>query len=101
MPAALLAKALGERLHELVPTAERLDPGLLVLGQHALERLAQPVRRDVLRESGESLLRALEMRSERPVVAVVVFLVLHQRRAREVVEAIDVLHGDARIERGQ
>src|SRR5207344_2571375 len=46
--ALLFLEALAQRLHELVP-AERRDRGLLLGAQFALEGLAQPVVRDLLR----------------------------------------------------
>ena len=43
VPALLLAQAVGERLHQLVEAAHRLDLRLLLRGQVLLDELLQPV----------------------------------------------------------
>ena len=99
--ALLLLEPLLERLHQLVPAAERLDLRLFLLGEVAIDQLAQPLGRDLLAESRERLLDALEVRRECAIEAIEVFLVLHHRRAGEVVEVVDAVTGDARFERLQ
>ena len=47
VPLLLLAQPLLQRLHELVPAAERLDLRLLLVGQHPLHREPQPLGRDI------------------------------------------------------
>ena len=83
----LLLEALLQRLHQLVP-AHLLDRRLLFGRQLELERLAQPLERNVLAEVGEQL-HALEVGRERAVELVELRLVLHQRGARQVVELVD------------
>ena len=98
----LLLEALLQRLHQLVP-AHLLDRRLLFGREFELERLAQPLERDVLAEVGEQL-HALEVGRERAVELVEVRLVLDQRGARQVVELVDRRADDAGldgVEQGQ
>ena len=90
MPALLLRQALLEGLHQLVEAAQRLDLRLLLVGEQLLGELGQPVGRDLGREALVDLLEALEHVAEHPIELVEVLLVLHQRRARQVVEAVHV-----------
>ncbi len=83
--ALLLLEALLQFLHQLVETAERLDLRLLLIGEEAVGEALQPVVRDVVRLFSRRF-EALEDVAENPVELVEVALVLHQRRAREVVE---------------
>ena len=74
-------------------------------GQVALGEPAQPVRRQVEprddRLRGVSVSSAGEDRGEHAVEAVEVALVLHQRGAGEVVEALDVVADEAEVEGGE
>src|SRR6185437_6671471 len=66
MPALLLGEPLAQRLHQLVPAAERLDLRLLLGGQKPLGELSQPF----LGKLGLRVLRrldALEAMPENPV----------------------------------
>src|SRR5690606_33432260 len=88
VPALLLLEALLERLHELLPAAERLDLLFLLLGQVELDLLQQPLERDGRLHAGHAL-DALPELGEGAVELVEVRLVLHQRRAGEVIELVD------------
>ena len=43
MPPLLLGEALAQRLHQLLPAAERFDLPLLLLGQRLLDELPEPL----------------------------------------------------------
>ena len=92
----LLLETLLQRLHQLLPAAHRLDLGLLLVGQKLLGELAQPFfgnfRGDAL---GGQRFQSLEDMAEHAVELVEVALVLHQHRARQVVEVVDLVVGDA------
>ncbi len=104
--ALLLLQPLLQRLHQLVEAAERLDQLLFLLGQVLLGELAQPFLGqvgDVDRVFARNRLDAPEDMGEHLVEAVDVALVLHQRRARQIIEALDVigdeigLHASSRV----
>ncbi len=94
----LLREPLLERLHQLVPAAQRLDLRLVLGREQALELLAQPLLRD-LGADVEQRVHALEIGGEREVVAVELRLVLDQRGAREMVEIVDRQRDDTRLQR--
>jgi hypothetical protein len=89
----LLGQPLLQRLEQLVP-AERLQFGLLGIGQVLLRELAQPFlgNRRGLHRLAEGL-QSLEHGTEHPVEPVEMRLVLHQRRARQEVEGLDIVLG--------
>ena len=79
----LLREPLLQRLHQLVPAAQRLDLRLVLGREQPLELLPQPLLGD-LRADVEDRVDALEVRREREVEAVEERLVLDQaRRARD------------------
>ncbi len=88
----LLFQPLLQRLHQLVEAAQRLDLRLLLVGQIFFGQQPQPVLGDV---GGQILARAdrfhaLEHRPEHLIEPVIVFLVLDQNRARQVIEGLDL-----------
>ncbi len=92
--ALLLLEALFQRLHQLVETAERLDQLLFLVGQVLFGELAQPFLRQRHRIDAAlagDRLDALEDMREHLVEPVDMALVLHQRGAGEIVEALDVI----------
>ncbi len=95
MTALLLGEALFQLLHDLVPTAKRLDPGLVFVAQVEFGDAAQPFLRDFGDAGVGQRFEALEDMAEDLIEAVEVALVLHERRAREVVEIFDAAIGDA------
>ena len=96
----LLLETLLQRLHQLLPAAQRLDLRLLLVGQELLGELAQPLLRDLGRDAlGGQRLEALEDVAEHPVELVEVPLVLHQDGARQIVEIVDAVVGDALLHR--
>ena len=94
MPALLLLEPLPQRFHQLVPAAERFDKLFLFLGEDLLGKLLEPLLRN---HDGDSfdLDDALEVGGEHAVVAIVVFLVLHQAGAGEIVELLHAAERDA------
>ncbi len=86
----LFFEALLQRLHQLVPAAQRLDLRLLFVGQEFFGQRLQPFVGDLRVDGLDGVLEPLEHVPEHPVELVEVALVLHQRRAREVVEILDV-----------
>src|SRR5690606_8978883 len=86
--ALLLFQPLLQRLHQLLPAAQRLDQFLLVLAEVLLDQLAQPLLRNH-RRRGVDAGDALEVGREYQVVAVEELLVLDQAGAGEMVEVLD------------
>ncbi len=84
-----LAHALRQHLHQLVEAAHLLDLLLLLLGEELVGQGFQPFGRHVLGHAQLDQLQPLEHVAEHQVEAVEVLLVLHQRRARQVVEFLD------------
>ena len=81
-----LLEPLAQRLHQLLPAAERRHKRLLFLGEVPFGEPAQPFQGNLPGHSVEPRLRALEVRAEHEVEAVEMTLVLDQRRARQMVE---------------
>src|SRR5579863_5427732 len=98
MPLVLLFETLLERLHQRLPAAQRLDLGLLGVGEFAHRELGQPILRQLPLQQREHIPRALEMRGEYLVVPVVVALILHQTGARQGVEALGARVAQSRLE---
>ena len=97
VPPLLLFEPLLQRLHELVPAAERLDELLLLLGQILLRELLQPLFGN-LHDERIDFDDAFEVGREHAVEAVEVLLVLNQARAREVVEVLRAAERDLLLE---
>lgn len=76
MALLLFLEAFLELLDQLVQAAEGLDLRLFLVGQQALELLAQPFLGDQRLEVVVELLQALEVGAEGPVELVEVALVL-------------------------
>ena len=97
MAALLLGQPLGQRLHQLLPAAERLDLTLLLLRQVLLRQLAEPFLRDLggdgIGAVGDAF-QPLEDVGEDLIEAVDVSLVLNEAGARQVVEVLDAVVGD-------
>src|SRR5712692_11207086 len=93
VPALLLLEPLAQRLHQLLPAAEGLDLLLLLLRQRELGLLQQPFQW-YLGLRALTGLDAVPELAEGAVELVEVRLVLHQRRARQVVELLDRLADD-------
>ncbi len=89
MPALLLGEPLAQRLHQLVPAAQRLDLRLLLRRQIALAERPQPFVGQFGLRVGRRL-DAVEAFAEHAVEAVEVALVLDEGRARQEVEFVDV-----------
>src|SRR5688572_328531 len=85
--AFLLLQALAQRLHQLLPAAERLDLLLFLLREGELDLLQQPFQRD-LRLYARDGLDPLPELGEGAVELVEIGLVLHQRGARQVIEVV-------------
>ena len=102
--ALLLAQAVGERLHQLVEAAHRLDLRLLLGRQMPLDELAQPVVGQVEpeRDLGDGQpLEPGEHPAEHPVEAVDLPLVLHEAGAGEEVEGLGVVERQPGVEPGE
>ncbi|MNI75290.1 hypothetical protein D3C73_1314280 [compost metagenome] len=99
MALLLLLQPLLQRLHQLVEAAQRLDLGLLLVGQVFLGQQPQPVLGDVGGDllAGADALQPLEHLAEDLIEAVVVLLVLDQNGARQVIESLHVAPGHALV----
>jgi hypothetical protein len=86
-------------LHDLVPAAQRLDLGLVLLRQIELGYEAQPLLGDGGLDGLAHEFEALEDVAEHLVEFVEVALVLHQRGTREVVEILDAAVGEVGLQR--
>ena len=93
------ARRLLQRLEQLVEAAHRLDLLLLLLGEIFLGELLQPLGRDFGRERLAHQFEALEDVAEHAVELVEIALVLHQRRARQIVEVLDPAAGEIGVHR--
>ena len=101
VPALLLGQALAQGLHELVPTAQRLDGGHLLGRQQLFGQLLQPFLGQLGDDVGADRLQAPEEMGEDPVEPVHMPFVLHQGGAGEKIEALDAGVGAAGLERAQ
>ena len=90
MALLLFFEAFFQRLHELFPAAQRLDLLLLFLGEIFFGERAQPFFRDLREDRGIEIFESFEDVPEHPVEFVEIALVLHERRAREVIELVDL-----------
>ncbi|MCY1284770.1 hypothetical protein D9M70_336870 [compost metagenome] len=95
----LLLEALLELLDQLVQAAEGLDLRALLVGQHALELLAQPFLGNQRLEVVVELLQTVEVGAERAVELIEMALVLHHDGAGEVVELVHVGEHHAVLQR--
>jgi hypothetical protein len=94
----LLLEQLAQPLHELVESAHRLDRGLLLGSELALELALEPLQRHV-DVYARDVLDALEVRAEGLVELVEVALVLDEGGARQVVELVDRVRDHVLLER--
>ena len=79
--------------HELFPAAQRLDQLFVLIVQRQLRQLVQPFHRhrgadDLI----EQRFQSLEMAAEHLIETVVVALVLHQRRPRQIIKSVSYTH---------
>ncbi len=95
----LLLHALAQGLEQLLEPAHRLDLFLLLLGEVFLRELLEPLRRDLGRGRIAQQLEALEHMAEHAVELVEVALILHQRGAGEIVEALHPAAGEVLLHR--
>src|SRR5579875_510398 len=98
VPALLLGEALAQQLHQLVEPAQGGDLRLLLLGEEPLDELPEPFLGNLDGLAGRSL-DALEAGAEDAVELVEMTLILHQGRAREIVEILDRVIGEPRLHR--
>ena len=98
MPALLLLEPLVQFFENLVQSAEGLDQALLLVGQVLLGEFAQPRVRDLGHESSPADVNTPEDGTEDAIEAVEVALVLHQCRAREIVEFLRAVTGETAVE---
>src|SRR5690606_13339838 len=86
----LLLVALLELLDQLVEPTQGLDLGLFLVGEQALELLAQPVLRDQRLEQLVEVLQAIEIGGEGAVELVEMTLVLDHHGAGQIVELVHI-----------
>src|SRR5438552_10129754 len=98
MAATLLLQALLQRLHQLVPTTERLHQRLVLRGQIAFDELADPLLGDHGADV-EYAFDTVEVRSEREIETIVERFVLDQAGARQKIEVVDVAGDDTVLQR--
>ena len=89
MAAFLLGEPLAQRLQQLFEAAHRLDLFLFFLGEIFFRELLEPLDRDFRRERLLDEIEAFEHVAEHAIELVEIALVLHQRRARQIVEILD------------
>jgi hypothetical protein len=94
VPRALLLQTLLQRLHQLVPAAERFDQCLFLVGQCAFDHFPDPLFGN-LGANVEDAGHAFEITAKCEVEAVVQRFVLDQAGAGEHVEVVDVVADDA------
>jgi len=100
VPALLFGETLLQRLHQFVEPAERLDLFLFFFGEEFVGQLLQPLGRDLgLQPRLAHEFEALEGVAENAVELVEVALVLHQRRAGQVIEILHPARGEVGIHR--
>src|SRR5262249_33393914 len=99
VPPFFLPQALAKKLEQLVQPADRLDLLLLLFCKIFLGELLEPFRRNLGAERLAHQLQPLEHVAEDTVEFVEVAFVLHQRRAREIVEVLDPTAGEVLLHR--
>ena len=98
----LFSQSLGEGFHQLFPATHRLDQLLIFFTQGQFRQLVQPFQRHLGADHlVEQRLQPLEMTTEDLIETIVMALVLHQRRPRQVVELFDAVRGDPLTQRLQ
>ena len=95
----LLGQPLAQGFHQLVEPAHGLDLLLLFFGQVLLGKFAQPFLRDLGLDGVAHQFEALEHVAEHAVELVEVALVLHQRRARQIIEVLHPAPGEVLLHR--
>ncbi len=106
MALLLVFQTLAQGLHQLFPTAQRLDQRLLLGRKIELVAPRQPLGwnpsvRHRLSELFHTVLGTLEVGAEYLIEAVVVTFILHQTGTRQEVEVVQTGHHYALVERGQ
>ncbi len=97
--ALLLLETLAQRLEQFVEPAHGFDQLLLLVGEVFLGELLQPLGRDFDLERLRDQIEPLEHVAEHAVELVEIALVLHQCRAREVVEVLHPPAGEVGVHR--
>src|SRR6185312_11992990 len=95
----LLGEALAQGLEQLVEAPHRLDLLLLLFGEIFLGELLEPFGGNLGRDRVRHQVEALEDLAERAVELVEIALVLHQRRARQIVEVLDAARREVGLHR--
>ena len=95
----LLAHALAQKLEQLVEPADGLDLFALFLAEIFFGELLEPLGRNFGGERLAHRLQPLEHMAEDAVELVEVAFVLHQRRARKIVEVLDPSAGEVLLHR--
>ena len=99
MAAFLLGQALAQGFHQLLETAHGFDLLLLFFGEEFLREFLQPLGGDLRREPVFQQFETFEDMPEHAVETVEIALVLHERRAREIVEILDAPAGEILLHR--
>ena len=99
MAAFLFGEPLAQRLQKLFQAAHRLDLLLLVLGEIFFRELLEPLDGDFGSQRVLDEIEALEDVAEHAIELVEIALVLHQRRARQIIEILDTADGDILLHR--
>ena len=99
VPPLLLAQQFAQPVHQRLEPAHRLDLLHLLGRQQLLRHLAQPFLGDLPPQVTLGRLQPLEALAEHAIETVQVTLVLHQRRAAQVVEILHAVVGDIRLHR--
>src|SRR5262249_10239812 len=95
----LPAHARTQKLEQLVQPADSLDLFALFLGEIFFGELLEPLGRDLGGERVAHQLQPLEHVAEDAVELVEIAFVLHQRRAREIIEVLDPAAGAVLLHR--
>ena len=99
MALLLLLQPLLQLFHYLVPAAERLDLGLFLIRQEPLGQGFEPFFRNFRLKRFRHQVEALENMAEDLVELVEIAFILHQRRARQIIEILDPFFGKIRVQR--
>ena len=104
VPTLLFLEPLAERLHQLVPAAERFDLRFLFFGQQALGEFFEPFPGQLdlrhLRACGGAF-EPLEALGKDAIEFVEMPLILHQRGAGQIVETLGIVDDEVLLHRLQ